>query len=351
MNLPWPLRRRRKSISLNEGGSTAFPPYLQAAHDLCFMNHDVLVQLLKRGEEEGSFTHEFEFRDDADQEALAGASDVMQWLEQTRSNVERAEVLRRVIFPAVLSDFLHFIYEALETSRKGKLTVSHALLRKPLQDALFVFEVMVVDLEGFATKLATNPAVLDSKKAGGIEPHTERVARVLGCIKEEARFDAAYLAGLRYDKFADDGFDGGANKALHLFTDHKAIRTEPLNINFVFSGWDEKLTQWYFLYSRLPYLLFYARRLVEHLFATFEPRTDPAYLADVERRVEAGTLLWARDVHTDYQTPLITRFVEQTRERLERELASLGAPTPSTEDLILIRDTGAVRAKRGGSRP
>lgn len=343
LNLHPPWLRRRKVVSLNERGATAYPEYLQSAHDLCLVNHDVLVELLRRGEEGSSFAEKFTFRNKADQEAFAEAEDVLEWLGKTRSASERAVFLRRIIFPAVLSDFLHFVYEALETSRKGKLNVSFALIRKPLQDALFVFELMAVDLEGFAAKLATNPEVLDSKKAGGIDAHTERIASVLRCIKEEARFDAGYLARLRYEKKTHDGFDSGANKALHLFTNHEAIRTEPMNINFIFSGLDEKLTQWYFLYSRLPYLLFYARRLVEHLFGTFEPRTDPAYLSDIERRVEAGTLLWARKVDPSYQNPYITKFVERTRERLEGELAGIGCPTPTTSELIRIRDSGVIR--------
>lgn len=161
------LRRiLRKAISLKERAETVFPSHFQPAHDLCLYHHDVLLHLLKRGEEEKSFVPTFTFRDEADRKAFAEADDVFQWLGRTRAPSERAVLLRRVVFPAVLSDFLHFVYEALETSRKGKLTVSYALIRKPLQDALFVFEAMADNLEDFAGKLATDPPVLDSRKAG-----------------------------------------------------------------------------------------------------------------------------------------------------------------------------------------
>jgi hypothetical protein len=49
----------------------------------------------------------------------------------------------------------------------------------------------------------------------------------------------------------DDGFAGMRNKALHLFTEHQALRTERLNINMIFSDDDARQTQWYYCYSRL----------------------------------------------------------------------------------------------------
>jgi hypothetical protein len=91
-----------------------------------------------------------------------------------------------------------------------------------------------------------------SQGVGGQEAHTRNIQKVLDTIGENGRFDAAYLAQLRYDKGATDGFDGICNKAMHLFTHHEAIRTEPMNINFIFSNWDSRRTQWSFIYSRLP---------------------------------------------------------------------------------------------------
>jgi hypothetical protein len=66
---------------------------------------------------------------------------------------ERAETLKRTVFPALLSDFLHFVCEALATSRKGKLTVTHALLRKPLQDSLFLLKVISTEVGRFAQQM------------------------------------------------------------------------------------------------------------------------------------------------------------------------------------------------------
>ena len=90
--------------------------------------------------------------------------------------------------------------------------------------------------------------------------HANRIRKVLATLRDHRGYDAEYLAQLRYDKNAQDGFDGVCNKALHLFTGHDAIRTEPLNINFIFSDLDSMVTQWSYLYSRLPYLLSYIHK-------------------------------------------------------------------------------------------
>jgi hypothetical protein len=321
-------------------GTTFMPKYLVPAHELCLLHHDVLVELLRSGQEQKVFDHKFRFRDEQDRQTFAEAGDVFGWLERTNRTEDRTAFLRRIIFPAILSDFLHFIFEALETSRKAKLNVTYALLRKPLQENLFIFEVMAASPALFARHLSENPLLLRGQKTGGLETHAQRISAALQVLNEEDRFDSGYLAQLRYDISVDDGFNGSCNKAIHLFTSHHAIQTEPLNVNFVFSDWDAKLTQWYFLYSRLPYVLFYARRLVEHICSTFA-RTDPVYVADMERRAGAGTILWARNIEERYRQPMIDRFVEATRIRLSRECRAAGYREPRFRDLARMLKDGA----------
>jgi hypothetical protein len=306
---------------------------------LCFANHDVLVELLHSGEEYGVFTASFEFRDEGERTMLAESADVFEWFERTGRKSDRNDVLRRTLLQAVLSDFLHFIYEALETSRKGKLTTTYALLRKPLQDNLFVLEAIATDLESFSEQFVENPLKLQSRTAGDRKAHSARIANVLDVIGESDRFDPDFLAEVRYDKSSDDSFAGSSNQALHLFTDHPAIRTEPLNINFIFSDWEAKKTQWYYLYSRLPYVLFYARRLVEHVCGAFT-QTDPEYLADVERRIAAATLLWAPNIEQGYRHPAIDRLIQGTHTRLEAACVEAGHRPPLVSDLPSMAEDG-----------
>lgn len=315
------------------------PDSLLNAHTLCFLNHDILVQLLRSGEKQDAFRYRLRLNGEDDRLKLGTADNIFDWLETTGRIKERTEVLRTVVFPALLSDYLHFMYEALDTSKKAKLTVTYSLLRKPLQEALYLFETMLTDLDLFGKLIIENPAELHSQSAGGLDIHIKRISKVLDILGETDRFDAEYLSQLRYDKNANDGFDGICNKAIHLFTSHHAIRTEPLNINFIFSDLDAKLTQWQYLYSRLPYLLTYSRMVVEKLCSTFS-KTWPEYLEDMERRVSAGVLLWAPSISKEYMNTAITKFVETTRLRLRQHCKASGFREPTLKDLWRMRSKG-----------
>lgn len=319
---------------------TWLPDYLIPAHDLCFLHHDILVELLRSAEAEGSFSEHFEFRDEEDKKAFEDSADLFEWFARTGRRSEQAHTLRWVVFPALLSDLLHFVYEALESSRKAKLGVAYALIRKPLQENLFLLETIATDVDGFAEKLANNPLLLRAQKAGGLDVHTRRISEVLGVLGERDRFDARYLAQLRYDKTAEDGFDGICNKAVHLFTEHKAIMTERMNVNFIFGGEDAKRTQWYFLYSRLPYVLDYVRAVIEHVFGHIAT-TNPVYLAEMDRRIMASTLLWAPAVDPHYREPTIERYVDATRTRLGRHCVENGYVAPRAEHLRIMKQSGA----------
>ena len=141
-------------------GKTILPRAYAHGHDLCFLNHGILLQMLVSGEKQGVFLHRLPLRDESERMGLERADNVFEWLEQTGRNSERTEVLRTIVFPVLLSDFLHFVFEALDTSRKGKLTVAYSLLRKPIQETLvYIFEVMLTDLERFGALMVEIPAV------------------------------------------------------------------------------------------------------------------------------------------------------------------------------------------------
>ncbi|NTF42835.1 hypothetical protein [Rhizobium rhizogenes] len=329
---------RFSSIVSKEG--THLPERYWIAHELCFLAHDIMTQALVSGEKASVFKTTFRFRDDIDREAFEKASDVFVWLEETRRFEERESFLIATVFPAVLSDMLHCFYEALETSRKAKLVVSYMLIRKPLQETLYLLETMLADRSDFTRKLTSDPIKLYSQTAGGLDVHTKRIQTVIDILGDANRFDAEYIAQLRYDKNATDGFDGTCNKAMHLFTNHQAIRTENLNINFIFSGIESKLTQWSYLYGRLPYLLVYTCRVMESLLASIMP-TDLSYLQDMERRIAALVVLWWESIEPPYNEPHLEKFFISTRNWLHEHCQEVVNRQPNQRDLEQMAEIGS----------
>src|ERR1019366_1744668 len=56
-------------------------------------------------------------------------------------------------------------------TQKAKLTISFMLVRKPLQESLYLLESVIADRSDFAEKLALDPVKLWSQTGGGVEVH------------------------------------------------------------------------------------------------------------------------------------------------------------------------------------
>ncbi|MDD5308619.1 MAG: hypothetical protein PHU25_14975 [Deltaproteobacteria bacterium] len=318
------------------------PEQFKTAHDLCYANHDVMLHLLNGGFCNNSFCMLVDLSEEDQPPQFETNEDLFSWLDTPGHHQTRAEILRCTVFPAVLGDFLHFVYEALRCSQKTKLTVAIALLRKPLQDSLGLLETIFVDLLGFASKMVEKPADLNVKRSGGKpDEHVRRIGAVLDVLDEQRRFDAEFLAQVRYSRGAEDSFAGSFDKALHLFTSNKNIETEKLNLNFIFSGPDAWHTQRSYIYSRLPYVLCYARLLVEAVFSTIDNGTDPVYLDDIERRISAATMLWSETIVDPYRCSQLDAHVQETWSRLMRDCQSAGFRTPTRSDLLRMSASGA----------
>ena len=123
------------------------PKKFKKSYDYCFFLHDQLVETMRLGEQARIFEAQIKIKDPAQIKAIGGLTGekLVEWL---LANGYRREVFfmeYKQIVAALLSDFLHFIYEALTCSRKGKLTVSYALLRKPLKEKLFYLEWLLAE--------------------------------------------------------------------------------------------------------------------------------------------------------------------------------------------------------------
>ncbi len=89
-------------VEVNVDENTLLPSYLLPAHEFCFLNHDILVELLRSGEESKIFSQLFEFANENDKTQFDSATDVFDWFEKTDRTKDRSEFLKRVIFPVYI---------------------------------------------------------------------------------------------------------------------------------------------------------------------------------------------------------------------------------------------------------
>lgn len=272
--------------------------YLES-HRLCFFIHDVIVEFLKSGEEKNIFTSVFDLDDEEKKDLGNFEGHILDWLKNKKRNNEYEIAIKKTLIPAVLSDMLHCIYEVLKAMESGKTTVAYLLLRKPIQENLYLFEEMLLLKSDFIKIFESDPLRLRPKNAGGVEGHQKKIYEILGELNSV--LDANYIASLRYDKTNEDSFAGCCNQAMHLFTEHKAIKTENMNVNFIFAGVEAKKTLYDFMYSRLPYLMYYFYVVFEKVVSSISCTTE-TYLVDIHNRIAAMFLLTSMHITEDYQT-------------------------------------------------
>jgi hypothetical protein len=256
-----------------------------------FLN-DILTGFVKHGEEAGLFETTIDLKDEAHSQALASLPDEEKrdWLTANGYASQLREATYKHVILALLSDFCHFVFEALGCARKGKLTVAYSLLRKPFKDNLFYFEWLLADPDGFLNTFAREgPEKLE-------EYRTRQALRfpivetAVSRTSKPGMFDAKFMDDLRYDRKMDYGLAASWDQANHLITTNPAIRTENENFNFVFVNPMDG-GHWEFLYFRLPMLLYYAVEVVEALIARL--LSQPELLLDAtSTRREVGYMLW-----------------------------------------------------------
>ena len=330
------------------------PSKHQLAHDYCVFLHDYLADFIRYGEESKSFHVTIEFKHSAEAESLQGLEGefIWQWLEEKGYSDKLGELLLKSLFPALLADFCQFTYEALRCSTRGRLTVTYALLRKPLKEDLAYLEWMLGNPEFLLTTLYNEPAAaLALNVLTQRERHLPIIRAAAHRTPNAEMYTEDFIYDLRYAKAAYFGFDALWNKALHLVTTHKDLATEPQNLNFIFSGDDARQDQWDFLYSRLPFLLFYTTDICESLMTLILGDLMPGGRERIAHRsiglvacTAASTDLWKA------QNEAQAASADQVQSHLAIPCPkcgnSLGLPTVEIRRLFLQRRTKCASCNR-----
>jgi len=266
----------------------------QFSHDYCIYLHDILAHFIVFGEKKRIFNVQLTLSNENEAKSFERASDIdiWDWLEKYGYSEILGEILIKSLFPALLSDLCHFVYESLSCSRKAKLTVAYALLRKPLKENLHYLEWLLSDPEEFLNTFYNKESIeLSFNRIGNPDRIKNVIKNAKDRIPNKLAFDAEFLYDLRFNKACPYGFDGSWNKATHLVTTKDPIATEKQNFNFIFSNDESRLSQWSHLYGRLPYILFYAVEICEMLMAFIMKKLMPDYAESSFHR-SLGFIIW-----------------------------------------------------------
>ena len=97
------------------------PKEFEDAHFACLYIHDVMVEFIRSGEQNQAFHQTFDLSDDEKKSLESSDIHILDWLEENNRNAERMLAVRATVLPAVLSDMLHCIFEALASSKHLQL--------------------------------------------------------------------------------------------------------------------------------------------------------------------------------------------------------------------------------------
>jgi len=262
------------------------PQKYKELHDLCFYLHDILVQVVKEGEKKKLFHTPYSIKKINDIQAIKDNDDILEWLSNNGYEDEYKSIVIKQVLIAMISDYCHYVYEALKCSEKSKLAITFTLLRKPLKDNLLFFEWIITNRNEFIEKFQK-----DSNYYAIDKIDSAKKKKFIGCsvnkINYSETFNADFIYNIRYSKKTDYSLERLWNLANHLVTTGRYYKTDSLNLNFIFSGADSKESQWNYLYSVLPYILFYTVEVIqavldqeigenkfEVLIETFEKRAN-----------------------------------------------------------------------------
>jgi hypothetical protein len=249
------------------------PKSCHAAHEFCFRLHDQMAQLLKEGE-----AHEIDkviVKLSSEDEArnFSEAEDGLTLLLNSGYADAHKRIVLNHVIRALFSDFLHFTYESLRTLEKRKFAVSMALLRKPLRENLMFATWLKADSEDFYQRLKSSPA--DLMESNHLTPQ-RRKSLINGAIKNCKGMDFASVEriyAIVYDKSNDFGLATLFDKANHLVTSHPKMRTEELNLNFIFKNPNDN-DFYHAIHADLAYLLMYANVLMISLYSEMSQVED-----------------------------------------------------------------------------
>lgn len=251
--------------TLSSERTELIPRKFRTHHEFCFHLHDSMLRIFHELAEQRYPTIRLNFEDQETAAKFADNNDPIGLLMELEEWELVKELTVGQAMMAVLSDFFNFVYEALTALEKRKFVVFYALLRKPFKENLLYLTMMFVDDQEFFENLKDIPG--EKFNHPGLQEQARRkyFREAIAELKFADFVEADLLHDIIFDIKMDDGLAPLFDKATHLSTSRSQIRTEDLNLNFIFKN---PMTNDVFenVYSKLAYILLFALRLELALF-------------------------------------------------------------------------------------
>jgi hypothetical protein len=247
------------------------PEEFHHINNICAILYDQIVDLFRYDDYKKFTSHKILFDDKFKREDIDGfesEDDLIKFLLVNNLRGELNDALTKKICSAVISDFSHFVYEAISAAKKCKTTVAFSLLRKPFTDELTILERLFVDPDGFIENFYVEGDInkYDPSSKNNEINHLE----LINDCKRKMKYNFLIVPSLIYDIRYKKSFKGAiqelTNKSIHIVTNHKHYKTEAKDLNFIFdsvSNVDQYLHEFY---TNTYYLLLYSASLIDELY-------------------------------------------------------------------------------------
>jgi hypothetical protein len=210
--------------------------------------HDICIDLVKQIEDviiSKTYLPLREVQIELSELKLGKNEHILDFLLRTQRTDDHNKVIKSNILISLLIDSSYFLFEALEASLRKRLTVCMALLRKPLVYNLIVLLRLIFE-KGFVDRFNNDPSFDPARIS-----REDRVELIKMSLKLMllVPFTTEEIDDWIFNKDNPESVINLSDMALHLTTSRNAtILTGAQNFNFVFSGQEEIMSQWDFLY-------------------------------------------------------------------------------------------------------
>lgn len=205
-----------------------------------------------------------------EKDRLIECNDIWDFLKKHKED-KFYTLLNKQLVLGLLMDFCYFIQESMDCSKKMRLVVSYAMLRRPLVDNLKILLRILADdsfYDKFVEKDDYDPANMKDEELVEFLDATDEI-RVTKPIK------GSFIYECIFDKNNPGSVINLSNKAIHPVTTRPWNKTGAMNCNFMFATSEDVAGLWEQYYAYLPaILIFYSELFNAAVFGLFKNEVD-----------------------------------------------------------------------------